>query len=123
MPSTNNSIENVLTRQATASASFARAKLSFREATRKNAVIIGREIMRLRKDAGLSRRQVGRTLGVSGAMINVIERPAQHRGVVNPDNQVRYLSAVKHLTERLQNAARSVCFERSSRGRRQAITA
>lgn len=99
--------------------SVTRAKAALKRTLMRNAVATGREIAEMRKDAGVTRKQMCDVLDVRGNTLHAVERPdkARPKSVVRPETQARYYKAVKEFCSGVKKAASKVRFERSTRGR------
>lgn len=99
--------------------SVTRAKAALKRTLMRNAVATGREIAEMRKDAGVTRKQMCDVLDVRTNTLLTVERPdrAHQKGVVTPQTQARYYKAVKTFCSGVKQAAAKVRFERSTRGR------
>lgn len=99
--------------------SVTRAKAALKRTLMRNAVATGREIAEMRKDAGVTRKQMCDVLDVRGNTLHAVERPdkARPKSVVRPETQARYYKAVKAFCTGVKQAAAKVRFERSTRGR------
>ncbi len=98
---------------------ISRAKASLRRTLMRNAVVNGREIAEMRKEAGVSRKQMCDVLDIRGNTLTAVERPdkARPKSIVLPETQARYYKAVKEFCSGVKKAAAKVRFERSNRGR------
>lgn len=99
--------------------SVTRAKAALKRTLMRNAVATGREIAEMRKDAGVTRKQMCAVLDVRRNALYTIEHPnkASSKSIVSPATQARYYKAVKTFCSGVKQAAAKVRFERSTRGR------
>lgn len=118
IPARQNTVEEALRRQQALEAKKNEHRRDYRAETLKNATAIGREITRIRDEANVTRKQVCEVLGVKYSTLYFIENPDRTTLSIRPQNQIRYLEAVRQLAHGMQTAAASVSFTKGKQGRR-----